>query len=63
MTPQKKLISTNYFSHEKKVDGFKKYSKSKWCCFFDLKHFRPWPFGGFLRKFPNRFGYHMNRAK
>ena len=37
---------------------------SEWCQFFDAMHFRPWPAqsGGFLRKIPNVFGFHLNRA-
>ena len=31
---------------------------------FDLMHFRPWQAqsGGFLRKFPNSIGFHLNKA-
>ena len=36
---QKKI----FFSHKNKVDGLKKFLKSKWCWFFYSMHFKPYP--------------------
>ena len=59
------FTNKNFFSHKSKVDSLKKFLKWKWCLFFDLMHFRLWPApsGGFLRKIPNRFGFHFQNAK
>ena len=58
-------ILLNLVSHKSKVDGLKKFLKSKYCRFFDLMHFRPCqvPSGGFLKKEACQFQFHLTTVK
>ena len=53
------------FSHKRKVDGLKKFLKSKCCQFFDLMHFRLPPafLVEFWKKEACHYQFHLTRAK